>query len=118
MRLHKNDKIELKVVYNTNEKSSAISWLKPEQTEGKKHPYMYTQSESIHSRSVAPFQDSPSIKTTYTAFVRVASKDIIPMLSANKTGVDVVDSEYVHKFDCSIPIPVYLIAIAAGNLKE
>ena len=39
------------------------------QTAGKKLPYMYTQCQSIHCRSVAPLQDTPAVKSTYSVHV-------------------------------------------------
>ena len=46
--------IRIRLTYETNDKTTAISWLKPSQTAGKKLPYLFTQCEDIACRSIAP----------------------------------------------------------------
>jgi len=71
--------------YNTSESGQAFSWLTAEQTAGKKLPYMFTQCEDINCRSVAPLQDSPANRITYSADITVLS-DFVVKMSANATG--------------------------------
>ena len=44
----------IRVNYRTQPTSMALSWMTPEQTAGKKLPYLFSQCESINCRSVAP----------------------------------------------------------------
>lgn len=77
---------------------------------------MFTQCEPIHCRSVAPLQDSPSIKSTYTAHVTVKDPYVVKM-SANETGIKQnADGTSTYSFRSDIPIPTYLLAVAIGNL--
>lgn len=79
-------------------------------------PYLFTQCEPIHCRSVAPMQDTPSIKSTYEANVQVQNQFIVKM-SANETDpTDNQDGTKTYHFSCTIPIPSYLLAMAVGNL--
>ena len=55
--------------YKTSPSASAIQWLAPELTNGGKYPYLFTQCQAIHARSLLPCQDSPGVKTPYTAKV-------------------------------------------------
>lgn len=108
---------QLRVTYTTNDETTAISWMTKEQTAGKKLPYLYTQCEDIACRSVAPLQDTPSVKATYDATVTV-KKEFNVKMSANETGVK--DYNSTHKqfsFRNDIRMPSYLIAIAVGDLE-
>jgi len=73
MELTAGSLFKLRVIYNTNNETTAISWLTAEQTAGKKMPYLFTQCETIACRSVAPMQDTPANKVTYEAKVTVDS---------------------------------------------
>lgn len=61
-----------------------MNWLTKEQTATKELQYLFSQCEPIECRSMAPFQDTPSIKSTYSSDVTVQSPYIVKM-SANET---------------------------------
>ena len=71
----------LRVTYETTPESSAIQWLPPSQTLGKVHPYLFTQCQAIHARSVMPCQDTPSVKSTYSARI-VVQEPLTALMSA------------------------------------
>lgn len=95
----------------TTPKSTAIQWLNPEQTVGKTHPYLFTQSQAIHARSLLPCQDTPAVKATYVAQVTCPAP-LNVLMSANKRRVE----ENVYFFEQTQRIPAYLIAIGIGNI--
>ncbi|KAJ1889268.1 Leucyl aminopeptidase yscIV, partial [Kickxella alabastrina] len=64
------DKFRIAIEYETTSKGGAIQFLTPEQTLGKSYPYLFTQCEEIHARSMFPCQDSPSVKIAYSAEVQ------------------------------------------------
>eukprot|EP01017_Pseudomicrothorax_dubius_P015177 TRINITY_DN1759_c0_g3_i2.p1 TRINITY_DN1759_c0_g3~~TRINITY_DN1759_c0_g3_i2.p1 ORF type:complete len:666 (-),score=201.56 TRINITY_DN1759_c0_g3_i2:90-2087(-) len=111
------DTFKLTVNYETTDKSKAFSWLNPEQTAGKKYPYLFTQCEPIYCRSLAPLQDSPSVKSTYTADLRVPAP-LMAYMSGNLTKYTPGRTYNYLTFESSIPIPSYLLAIVAGNVAQ
>ena len=110
-------KFSIRIEYVTSTDASAVTWLTKEQTAGKKLPYMYTQCESIHCRSIAPLQDTPAIKSTYNLHI-VSPIEIIARASGNITH-EFIDEEKRHTlFEMTIPVESYLLAFAGGNLIE
>lgn len=105
---------KVNIYYNTTKDAIALQWLTPQQTADKKKPFLFSQGESIWSRTWIPCQDSPGIRFTYAAKVTVP-KDLMAVMSAvnpqqkNDTGI------YTFKQDKAIPS--YLMAIAVGDIK-
>jgi aminopeptidase N len=96
------------MVYNANLR------LSPEQTVGKKHPYLFTQCQAIHARSVVPCQDTPGVKITYSADVTVP-EGLIALMSA--VHDESKNSGNTYNFKQVTTIPSYLIALAVGNIE-
>ncbi|KAL4441948.1 hypothetical protein ABPG74_003699 [Tetrahymena malaccensis] len=111
-------KFKLIIQYETVEsKHSGLNWLNPSQTEGKVHPYLFTQSEPYWNRTIFPCQDSPAIKSTYSAQLHVP-KPLKAYCSAKLISKFDTDHEIIMNYKQDIPIPSYLFALVAGNLEE
>eukprot|EP00735_Rhodelphis_limneticus_P008062 TRINITY_DN2082_c0_g1::TRINITY_DN2082_c0_g1_i1::g.21810::m.21810 TRINITY_DN2082_c0_g1::TRINITY_DN2082_c0_g1_i1::g.21810 ORF type:complete len:629 (+),score=166.82,sp/P09960/LKHA4_HUMAN/46.00/0.0,Peptidase_M1/PF01433.15/3e-81,Leuk-A4-hydro_C/PF09127.6/6.4e-38,Peptidase_MA_2/PF13485.1/5.6e-16,Peptidase_M61/PF05299.7/0.29,DUF1570/PF07607.6/0.085,Peptidase_M48/PF01435.13/0.19 TRINITY_DN2082_c0_g1_i1:55-1887(+) len=106
----------LTISYETSPNSSAIQWLSPEQTAGKKHPYLFTQCQAIHARSLIPCQDSPAIKAPYEANITVDAAFTAVMSAVLESTEPKEGNKKVFKFVQAVPIPSYLIALAVGDL--
>lgn len=104
----------INIYYKTTELSDAIDWLDPNMTQGKKHPFLYTQGQAILTRTWIPTQDTPSNRITYSADVTVP-KELMPLMSA-ENPVAKNDSGSYH-FEMKQAIPVYLIALTVGNFE-
>ena len=102
------------IFYETTDKSEALDWLVPNQTAGKTFPFMYTQGQSIFTRSWIPIQDTPGIRITYSATIKTPENMMAVMSAANPQEID---TNNVYSFEMNQPIPPYLIALAVGNLE-
>ncbi|MDQ3040434.1 MAG: M1 family aminopeptidase/hydrolase, partial [Pseudomonadota bacterium] len=104
---------KVRVTYATSPEASGLQWLEPSMTEGKRGPFMFSQSQQIHARSWVPLQDTPQIRFTYSAHV-TAPSDAMVLMSADNDPAAVRDGDYTFKMPQKIPS--YLLAIAAGDL--
>ena len=114
---NKGDELSLLIKYDTTDGGSAVQFLEPEQTYGKIYPYMFTQCESILCRELLPIQDTPAVKIT--VFIGLT---VVKPLFAVESGIfqNKIDNgdTVTYFYEQKIPIPSYLIAIAAGKIEE
>ena len=102
--------------YKSAPESGALQWLSPEQTAGKKHPYLLSQGQAIENRSWIPTQDSPGVRQTWEAKIRVPAA-LTAVMSAPKAGEPVTRGESrTFSYKMNKPVAPYLIAIAVGDL--
>jgi len=105
------------ITYETGHDAIGLQWLAPEQTAGRRHPFMFTQFQPIHARSMIPCQDSPMVRATYHAAVTVPEA-LTAVMSAGPEGAPVASEAGMRTMFFEMPqaIPSYLIALAVGDL--
>ncbi|NIM96201.1 MAG: M1 family peptidase [Anaerolineales bacterium] len=117
-RLHIKDldqATELTIGCSTSPEASALQWLKPGRTAGGKHPFLYSQCQALHARSIFPCQDTPSIRFTYSA-VFETPPPLVPVMGAAIVEEELSILTNFRRFDMQQPIPSYLFALVVGNL--
>ncbi len=102
------------VDYSTSPTAGALQWLDPAQTSAGRRPFLLTQSQAILARTWAPVQDTPGVRMTYEATVRVP-KDLLALMSAENPTKKNADG--VYQFRMPQRIPSYLLALAVGDLE-
>lgn len=107
------DRPRFSIEYRTAPNASALQWLGPEQTAGRALPFVFTQCQAIHARSILPCQDTPRVRFTYDVRARVpgGARAVFAAAPAPPEG------EHA-RFVMPQPIPSYLFAFAAGDLAS
>ena len=107
-----DDVDEVKITYETVPTAGALQWLDPARTSGGRQPFLFTQSEAIQARTWIPLQDSPGVRVTYDATIRVPA-GLQAVMAADALPPT---TPGVWRFRMDQPIPSYLIALAVGDL--
>ncbi len=107
---------EVAISYRTSPDAMALQWLEPSQTEGKVAPYLFSQCQQIHARTMVPCQDTPVVRVAYKAEVTVP-EGLTAVMSAGPAGDEPTgDGRHTFRFTMPQPIPSYLLALAVGRL--
>lgn len=105
--------------YCTSPRASALQWLQPAQTAGGRHPFLFSQCQAIHARSLVPLQDTPRCRLTFTADIAAEEPLRVVMAAAMEGSTPGPTAGWrTFHFRMPQPIPPYLLALAAGNLSE
>ena len=102
------------IEYATNS-GSGLHWSTAAQTYGRQKPFLYTQNEPIEARSWIPIQDTPTVRMTYDATIRVPAGYLAIMSAGNNPRA--TNATGVYSFTMQQTIPAYLIALAVGRLE-
>ena len=113
--------VQLEMTTETTQDCTAIQWLTPAQTRSE-HPYMFTQCQAIHARSIFPCQDTPDVKGTVQFNIEsplpVIASGIATCVKDLDNNVDGAASTKLYTFEQKIPIPSYLFALASGDIAK
>ncbi|XP_021739690.1 leukotriene A-4 hydrolase homolog [Chenopodium quinoa] len=128
-----SDQSKFLISFQTSPNSSALQWLTPPQTFNKTLPFVYTQCQAIHARSIFPCQDTPAARITYSAKINIP-RVLSAVMSARhverrvptagEAGAACDDSMWcaedriVEEFVMEQPIPPYLFAFAVGEISH
>ena len=103
-----SDTKEVSISYKTQPGADAFLWVEGES------PFLFTQSQAILARTWIPCQDSPGVRFTYEALVKVPPGLMALMSAVNPTEKN--DDGY-YSFKMDQPIPSYLLALAVGDVE-
>jgi leukotriene-A4 hydrolase len=116
----KGSTVTVEIGLSTTDKCTALQWFTPAQTSNKRFPYMFSQCQAIHNRSIFPCQDTPDVKSTYEFRIRSPLPVIASGLSRGASsfvhGSDGEPGTLLYSFYQEIPMPSYLFALASGDI--
>src|SRR5512139_3363484 len=101
--------------FQTSPEARALQWLTASQTAGGNYPFLFSQCQAPHARSIFPCQDTPSVRFTYTADIAVP-QGLVAVMAAEQAGVRRESGQTLFSFEMPQPIPSYLFALGVGNL--
>jgi aminopeptidase N len=110
---------QIRIRYRSAPDAAALQWLSPDQTAGKRHPYLFSQGQAILNRTWIPTQDSPGIRQTWEARITAPEPLKVVMSGERLTpeGEPAGEGRRAYRFRMTHPVAPYLIAIAAGDLQ-
>jgi aminopeptidase N len=107
----------VRISYQTRPEASGLQWVPASLTADKTHPFLFTQSQAIHARSWIPLQDTPQVRHTFTATIRVPAGMRAVMGAESVSNPLELVPNGVFKFNMPQAIPSYLIALGVGKLE-
>jgi len=116
-RLQYGEHVKVEIKFYTKPEGKGLNWLNENQT-STKQPFFYTDCQSYYCRSLAPLQDSPSIKAPF--YAKIHARKPLNVLSSGPLVKTTEESEnmMLYEFYQPIPVPSYLIAVLAGVLEK
>lgn len=111
--------LDVSIDFATTSSCTALQWLTPAQTSNKRHPYMFSQCQAIHARSIFPCQDTPDVKAPFNFTIRSPLPVIASGIAdeSNPTEPSTTNAPQTHTFTQPVPIPSYLFALASGDIS-
>ncbi|MCA1826596.1 MAG: M1 family metallopeptidase [Myxococcales bacterium] len=104
----------VRIRYATSPGASALQWLGPAQTSSGQ-PFLFSQCQPIHARSVFPLQDSPRVRVTVDSARFTVPPRLRTLMAASFRGRQ---GPATDVFAMPQPIPPYLLAFAVGDLTS
>ena len=108
----------VRIGYATSPNATALQWLDPGRSGSADHPLLYSQCQSIHARSIAPLQDTPSVRARLDVRLTVPSA-LRAIVAAESLGREADSAgEATDRFTTPDPIPPHLIGFAVGDFES
>lgn len=102
------------IQYHTSSNAKGLQWLETDQTSNQQHPFLFSQGQAILTRSWLPCQDSPALRFSFDAELKVPP-GLMAVMSAPNSANKSLSGTY--HFSNPKPIPAYLFSLAVGDFE-
>ncbi|KAK6463046.1 leukotriene A-4 hydrolase 1 [Scheffersomyces coipomensis] len=102
-----SERLVIEIDFATTDKCTAIQFI-----QGDTGPYIFSQCQAIHARSLFPCFDTPAVKSPYK--FKATSPSVCTMSGRPQPSSE----KNTYIFDQPIPIPSYLVSITSGQLHK
>eukprot|EP01062_Namystynia_karyoxenos_P055612 TRINITY_DN4659_c0_g1_i2.p1 TRINITY_DN4659_c0_g1~~TRINITY_DN4659_c0_g1_i2.p1 ORF type:complete len:651 (+),score=204.23 TRINITY_DN4659_c0_g1_i2:84-1955(+) len=113
---------EVTLHFFTQREPDGFQWFTPEQTLGKRQPYVFSQFQAILARTGLPCMDTPAVKSTVDYQVDVPSAVACAcggLLQGGPEEVAIGGAPHRrYRFKQPVKVPSYLIAVVAGDIQR
>src|SRR5687768_3425999 len=101
------DARRIAIRYRSAPNAEALQWLTPEQTAGRRHPFLFSQGQAILNRTWIPTQDSPGIRQTWEARITAPEPLKVVMSGERLTpeGESAGEGRRAYRFRMHQPVP-------------
>ncbi|MGB0514391.1 MAG: M1 family metallopeptidase, partial [Wenzhouxiangellaceae bacterium] len=106
--------LRVRIDYSSSPEAYGLQWLDERQTTSGQ-PFLFSQSQPVFARTWVPLQDTPAVRYTFDATLRVP-KTLLALMGAAGNATSLAD-DGVYSFNMPQPIPSYLMALAVGRLE-
>ncbi|KAI5951129.1 LAP2 [Candida jiufengensis] len=103
----KDSSLKVEIEFETTDKCTAIQFI-----QGDTGPYVFSQCQAIHARSLFPCFDTPGVKSPYKFIGKSPAK--VTMSGRPQPSTE----QNTYHFNQPIPIPSYLVSITSGYLQK
>ena len=117
-KYEEDEDIYLKIDYKTKKEGNSAQFLDKEQTIDGEFPFFFTVSEMTTGRELLPSQDTPAVKFPFYLGIKVMNPLTGMISGLYQDQVDNSDNTTTFYYYQKIPVPNYLIALAAGNVTR
>ena len=106
------------IFFSTTPRAIGFHFSDPIVLRNKELGFLYTHGEAIYGRTFFPSQDTPSLKVTTEAVIRIKEPYTVLFSGLLKSTKNLGKGTLEYKFTMDLPIPTYLITFTAGSFKK
>lgn len=106
---------QVKIIYKTSPKAPGLFWRRPELTDGKEKPMVFSQFEETLGASVIPGAHSPAVRMTSVLNINTGDPALRPWCSVKNNPNKGAEGGQYEGLRMDTKIPMYLMSLSVGE---